>query len=452
MWQAPFSQENEGAVNSSRGGMLDVGASYRYDLEFYASRKKHWLMEDEGVAISVILGVICRRKNENRLVVLEWTNTWVRVSVFAFRDCGFLFAGGDGRSFVTVREESFAFLGWLWRRSRRDLSDKMLTQRRCVGVRWLRRCGGRFCFCSGADHLLVKQERYGDEIRSWITRTQQRYQSRFTVINIMVVLPVVKLATLALKTACKPIANRLKKEAGYHPKFCSFIIAIAQANHRLTTRVQRRIYGRATDVAIRPLNEEKVVQAAADLLGELFCYLSAGIISRELCRCTAVNKEAVEKVEDSHLKEESDKGNSAIQTRNEELAREMELLAHKLEKLEQLSRGRGLFGTLNFGPTHEGMMRESSKGKFGSSSIQSMKEKEKHLVDKIQGIFSNLQCARKEGRGSDIVIFEEQMHQLLREWKAELESPATSLAERLLADFQWKGYMDESNITGMRGI
>lgn len=38
----------------------------------------------------------------------------------------------------------------------------------------------------------------------------------------------VKLATLALKTACKPIASRLKKEAGYHPKFRSFIIAIAQ--------------------------------------------------------------------------------------------------------------------------------------------------------------------------------------------------------------------------------
>ncbi|KAG4385553.1 hypothetical protein GLYMA_12G119900v4 [Glycine max] len=92
----------------------------------------------------------------------------------------------------------------------------------------------------------------------------------------MVVLPVVKLATLALRTACKPIANRLKKEAGYHPKFRNFIISIAQANHRLTTRVQRRIYSHATDVAIRPLNEEKAVQAAADLLGELFVFSVAG--------------------------------------------------------------------------------------------------------------------------------------------------------------------------------
>ena len=45
-----------------------------------------------------------------------------------------------------------------------------------------------------------------------------------------------------------------------------------QANHRFTTNVQRRIYGHSTEVAIRPLNEEKAVQAAAELLGELFVF------------------------------------------------------------------------------------------------------------------------------------------------------------------------------------
>lgn len=45
-----------------------------------------------------------------------------------------------------------------------------------------------------------------------------------------------------------------------------------QANHRFTTTIQRRIYGHATDVAIRPLNEEKAVQAAVDLIGELFVF------------------------------------------------------------------------------------------------------------------------------------------------------------------------------------
>lgn len=42
------------------------------------------------------------------------------------------------------------------------------------------------------------------------------------------ILPVVKLGTLAIKTICKPIANRLKKEAGLHPKFRQLIINIAQ--------------------------------------------------------------------------------------------------------------------------------------------------------------------------------------------------------------------------------
>lgn len=44
------------------------------------------------------------------------------------------------------------------------------------------------------------------------------------------------------------------------------------ANHRITTTMQRRIYGHATNAEIRPLNEEKAVHAAADLIGELFVF------------------------------------------------------------------------------------------------------------------------------------------------------------------------------------
>lgn len=54
--------------------------------------------------------------------------------------------------------------------------------------------------------------------------------------------------------------------------FDFLLFSFLQANHRLTTKLQRRIYGHATDVAIRPLNEDKAVQAAADLLGELFVF------------------------------------------------------------------------------------------------------------------------------------------------------------------------------------
>lgn len=45
-----------------------------------------------------------------------------------------------------------------------------------------------------------------------------------------------------------------------------------QANHRITTRMQRRIYSHATDAEIRPLNEEKAVQDAVDLIGEIFIF------------------------------------------------------------------------------------------------------------------------------------------------------------------------------------
>ncbi|XP_027347067.1 optic atrophy 3 protein homolog [Abrus precatorius] len=173
-----------------------------------------------------------------------------------------------------------------------------------------------------------------------------------TIDREMVVLPVVKLATLALRTACKPIANRLKKEASYHPRFRNFIISIAQANHRLTTRVQRRIYGHATDVAIRPLNEEKAVQAAADMLGELFVFSVAGaaiIFEVQRSSRSEARKEELRKQEIQEIK-----------TRSEELAKEIELVAQKLEEVEQLARGRGLVGILNFRHTHANEDRKSN--------------------------------------------------------------------------------------------
>lgn len=42
------------------------------------------------------------------------------------------------------------------------------------------------------------------------------------------VLPLVKLGTLALKTLSKPIAAKLKQQAAFHPKFRQYIISMAQ--------------------------------------------------------------------------------------------------------------------------------------------------------------------------------------------------------------------------------
>ncbi|KAG6722759.1 hypothetical protein I3842_03G176300 [Carya illinoinensis] len=158
------------------------------------------------------------------------------------------------------------------------------------------------------------------------------------------ILPVVKLGTLALKTFCKPIANRLKKEASLHPKFRQFIINIAQANHRFTTKTQRRIYGHTIDAEIRPLNAEKAVQAAADLLGELFVFTVAGgavIFEVQRSSRSEARKEELRRQELQAMKQ-----------RDEDLAKEVEHLRQKIEELEQLAKGRGLTGIFHIRHAH----------------------------------------------------------------------------------------------------
>ncbi|GFP97545.1 transcription factor voz1 [Phtheirospermum japonicum] len=69
--------------------------------------------------------------------------------------------------------------------------------------------------------------------------------------------------------------------------------------------------------------------------------------------------------------------------------------------------------------------------KSGVGSHQVFKDRAKNRVDDLQGMFSDLQSARKESRSIDVAVLEEQVHQMLREWKAELNepSPASSLQQ-----------------------
>ncbi|WOL11010.1 OPA3-like protein isoform X2 [Canna indica] len=85
-------------------------------------------------------------------------------------------------------------------------------------------------------------------------------------------LPLAKLGLLAFRTLSKPIASRLKQQANNYPKFRQFILNLAQANYLFKTNNQRRFYGQTTDDSVRALNEEKAIQAATDLLGEIFLF------------------------------------------------------------------------------------------------------------------------------------------------------------------------------------
>ncbi|XP_057764415.1 transcription factor VOZ1 [Salvia miltiorrhiza] len=77
------------------------------------------------------------------------------------------------------------------------------------------------------------------------------------------------------------------------------------------------------------------------------------------------------------------------------------------------------------------MGKGSKSGACKSSSHQLFKDRAKNRVDDLQGVFSDLQSARKESRSIDVAVLEEQVHQMLREWKSELNepSPASSLQQ-----------------------
>ncbi|XP_047308470.1 OPA3-like protein [Impatiens glandulifera] len=154
------------------------------------------------------------------------------------------------------------------------------------------------------------------------------------------VLPFLKLGTLVLKTLSKPIAARLKKEAGLHPRFRSFIINIAQANHRMTTTIQRYTYAHATNVEIRPLNEEKAVSDAVDLIGELFLFTVAGAVVVFEVQRSSRSEARKEELRRSEME--------GMRQRDEELGREVELMKSKIGELEQLAKSKGLLGVLNF--------------------------------------------------------------------------------------------------------
>ncbi|MQL81357.1 hypothetical protein Taro_013823, partial [Colocasia esculenta] len=112
------------------------------------------------------------------------------------------------------------------------------------------------------------------------------------------------------------------------------------ANHRISTNMQRRLYGHSTDVEVRPLNEEKAVQAAADLFGEIFVFMVAGgVVIFEVQRSarSEARKEEMRKQELEAMKE-----------KDEELAREVALIKARLAEIEKDARSRGLAGIFSF--------------------------------------------------------------------------------------------------------
>ncbi|TVU20602.1 hypothetical protein EJB05_36816, partial [Eragrostis curvula] len=69
-----------------------------------------------------------------------------------------------------------------------------------------------------------------------------------------------------------------------------------------------------------------------------------------------------------------------------------------------------------------GHLGSAGKGSRSSTRHRQFRDRAKTRVDDLQEIFSGLQSARKESRSADAAVLEEQVHQMLREWRAELSN------------------------------
>ena len=75
--------------------------------------------------------------------------------------------------------------------------------------------------------------------------------------------------------------------------------------------------------------------------------------------------------------------------------------------------------------------------KNGVAGHQVFKDRAKNRVDDLQGMFSDLQSARKESRSNDVMLLENQVHQMLKEWKSELNQPSPASSFQVLMMRLW---------------
>ncbi|KAF5178166.1 Transcription factor voz1 [Thalictrum thalictroides] len=83
------------------------------------------------------------------------------------------------------------------------------------------------------------------------------------------------------------------------------------------------------------------------------------------------------------------------------------------------------------------MMGKTSKGGSKSSLHHIYKDKARNRIDDLQGMFKDIQVARNESRTDDVIFLEEQVNQMLSQWKDELNepTPASSQNEGSLSSF-----------------
>lgn len=133
----------------------------------------------------------------------------------------------------------------------------------------------------------------------------------------------VKLWSLGIKTAAKPLARRFKKTAEGSQFWRSVFVGYAQWHHRMEHHISVRILGHPVR-EVKPLDETKAIADGSELLSEVFIFSSAMIaVVFELSR---------REYQDQHKKDEVAKKERMFKSELEKRLSSLELRIIELEE------------------------------------------------------------------------------------------------------------------------
>lgn len=161
------------------------------------------------------------------------------------------------------------------------------------------------------------------------------------------ILPFAKLGALLVRTLSKPLATAVKARAKNHPNFRTTIMNFAQGYHKFNVTIQRRLYGMDVRDYVKPLNEEKAVETAAELVGELIIFgVGTAVVIAEVSRSAISDS----RKEEARRRQLEDLKQQAAAQRADLVA-----LTERVEALEQAWKPRGIFTGLlgSAGPAHQ---------------------------------------------------------------------------------------------------
>eukprot|EP01038_Epipyxis_sp_PR26KG_P005329 gene5329-7395_t len=142
-------------------------------------------------------------------------------------------------------------------------------------------------------------------------------------------LPLLKLAGLLVKQIAKPLAGRLKIEAGTNPSFKSFVVNVGQRVHEVLSRANVLVSGYRV-LKIKPLPEQEAMDSGITIISESLVYIVSGtIIVLEYNRSEEKN---AKKAKDT--KEKEDAFNKLLNERFQVLHSKIDEMDIKMKELE----------------------------------------------------------------------------------------------------------------------